>query len=377
MLINLSVLFDQPTGITTYANHLFPHLKPLKPTLLTAQPIPGYRCYSIPRNMSPAQGSRGHLRRLGWTQFQLPRIYQKLQASLLFSPVPEAPLYRKCRSVVMVHDLIPLRFPSLFSRSPLLYYFRYYIPQVLGQARHIICNSQATARDITDFWGISAAKITPIPLAYDSAHFRPLTPLAPIEGESLGGVPREEVLGEESKALGPYFLYIGRPDPYKNLQRLMAAFAALPGVDCELWIAGSADPRYTPTLQRQARELEVSDRVKFLQYVPYAQLPVLLGSAIALVFPSLWEGFGIPVLEAMACGTPVITSNCSSLPEVAGEAAILVDPYNVRELAAAMQLLLVDGEARSRLVQLSLERASLFSWEKTGRQTVEILQQYL
>lgn len=354
MLINLSVLFDRPTGITTYANNLVPYLKPLEPTLLIARSRPDFRCYSIPDNLSPAHGSKGHLRRLWWTQVELPRIYRKLNASLLFSPVPEAPLYSKCRFVVMVHDLIPLRFPELFARSPLIPYFRYYIPQVLAEAKHIICNSQATASDITQFWKISAKKITPIPLAFDSEHFRPLSPKP------------------ESKSL-PYFLYLGRHDPYKNVGRLIEAFAALGDRNCELRIAGSADPRYTPALQQQVRELGVGDRVKFLEYVSYSQLPLLLNNAIALVFPSLWEGFGIPVLEAMACGTPVVTSNCSSLPEVAGDAAILVDPYNIGEIAAAMQLLLKDGEARSQLVRLSLQRASLFSWEKTGRQTLEVL----
>jgi glycosyltransferase involved in cell wall biosynthesis len=370
VLINLSILFEQPTGITTYASNLLPHLKPLEPTLLIAHSRPSYRCYSIPDNLSPAHGSRGHLRRLWWTQVELPRIYRKLQSALLFSPVPEAPLYRKCRFVVMVHDLIPLRFPELFARSPLISYFRYYIPQVLAQAQHIVCNSQATARDIIEFWGISATKITSIPLAYDSTHFRPVI------GSNFLSLGISKSIEERLIVKRPYFLYIGRQDPYKNVRRVIEAFAKLGDRHCELWIAGSVDPRYTPALQQQAQELEIGDHVQFLEYVPYVQLPLILSNAIALVFPSLWEGFGIPVLEAMACGTPVITSNCSSLPEVAGDAAILVDPYNVGEIAAAMQLLFEDGEARSQLVQLSLKRASLFSWEKTGRQTREVLQKY-
>ncbi|MBE9114743.1 glycosyltransferase family 4 protein [Lusitaniella coriacea LEGE 07157] len=356
MLINLSVLFDKPTGITTYATNLFPRLQSLNPTLLIAEPVPGYCCYEIPGNLSPASGSRGHLRRLGWTQFKLPQIYRQLKASLLFSPVPEAPLFQGCRSVVMVHDLIPLRFLELFNKSPLRYYFRYYIPQVLGQVEHIICNSEATAADIVDFWGISAKKITPIPLAYDSDHFRPLT------------LP----LNEQP----PYFLYIGRQDPYKNVRRLIAAFAKVRG-ECELWIAGTQDTRYTPSLEQQAKELGLGSRVKFLEYVPYEELPILLNRAIALVFPSLWEGFGIPVLEAMACGTPVVTSNCSSLPEVAGDAALLVNPYQVEEIAQAMQMLLENEGARSRLKQLSLQQAQQFSWDKTGEQTAKVLQQYL
>ncbi len=359
LLVNLSFIFSKPTGHTIYATNLFPHLQQLNPTLLTARTFDNFKCYPVPANLTPEQGTKGHFRRLLWTQFKLPQIYQKLKASLLFSLVPEAPIYDNCRFVAMVHDLIPLRFPK--RTSPLTPYFRYYIPQVLTQAEHIICNSTATARDITDFFGIPAAKITPILLAYDPNHFRRLD------------IPSEQ---REDKC--PYFLYIGRYDPYKNLHRLIDAFAAMPdGGDYQLWLAGSPDRRYTPKLQAQAAQLGITERIKFLDYIPYDQLPIIINRATALVFPTLWEGFGLPVLEAMACGTPVITSNLSSLPEVAGDAALLVNPYNTEEITAAMQAIAADAELRSHLSNLSLKRASQFSWAKTGRATVEVLQRFL
>lgn len=356
MLINLSFLTTKPTGITTYATHLFPHLKPLNPTLLTSQTIANYTCYPIPPNLNPDFGTKGHLRRLLWTQLVLPRIYHQGEAklsrrNLLFSPIPEAPLIANCRYIVTVHDLTALRFSK---RSLLSAYQRHYIPQVLAQAQHILCNSTATAQDITHFFNISASKITPILLAHDAKHFRFLN------------LPRHN-----------YFLYIGRHDPYKNLHRIITAFAALPSRDYELWLAGPSDPRYTPNLKADLEHLGIANRVKFLDYVPYSQLPTVINSAIALVFPSLWEGFGFPVLEAMACGTPVITSNLSSLPEVAGDAAILVNPYNVEEITNAMQLLATDSGLRSRLSQLGITRANSFSWAKTGLATVEVLSRYL
>jgi glycosyltransferase involved in cell wall biosynthesis len=353
LLINLSFLFAKPTGITTYAANLFPHLQFLKPTLLVGRDITNYTCYPVPRNLTPEQGTQGHFRRLLWTQWQLPGIYEKLRSRLLFSPIPEAPLYSNCRYVVMVHDLIPLRFPRRL--SPLTPYFRYYIPQVLAQAEHIICNSAATARDLTDFFQIPEKKITSILLAYDTNHFR--------------------FLDLSSRN---YFLYIGRHDPYKNLQSLIDAFAALPSCrDYELWLAGSPDQRYTPSLKAKVEQLGISNQVKFLDYVPYDQLPTIINQAIALVFPSLWEGFGLPVLEAMACGIPVITSNLSSLPEVAGNAALLVNPYNTGEITEAMQAVATDSALRSRLRTLGLNRASQFSWAKTGLATAEVLKQYL
>ena len=174
-----------------------------------------------------------------------------------------------------------------------------------------------------------------------------------------------------------YFLYLGRHDHYKNLHQLIEAFANLPNFsEYELWFAGPTDNTYTPILKTQIKELGLINLVKFLDYVPGAELPKIINQAIALVFPSLWEGFGFPVLEAMGCGTPVITSNISSLPEVAGDAAILVNPKNVGEITDAMNIIANDPVERSRLMTLSLARAKEFSWEKTGLATRQIIQQF-
>lgn len=353
LLINLSILSKKPTGLTTYAANLFPYLRSLDPTLIINSDLPDYPCYEIPGDMTSDQGSKGHLKRLRWTQFQLPQIYRKLNGNLLFSPVPEAPLWAGCRSVVMVHDLIPLRFPKRF--SPLTNYARFYVPQVLKQAEQIICNSIATAQDIIHFYQIPESKIIPIPLAYDAANFRFLD------------LPTRN-----------YFLYLGRLDPYKNVQRVIAAFATLPNrKDYELWIAGPQDDRFSPALMAQIEALELTHQVKFLDYVSYTDLPKVINQAIALVFPSLCEGFGFPALEAMACGTPVITSNLSSLPEVVGDAALLVDPYQVDAIADAMQTIATDSELWAQLRTASLTRASQFSWAKTGQATAAVLQKFL
>jgi glycosyltransferase involved in cell wall biosynthesis len=368
--VNLSLVGVKPTGLATYARNLIPHLNLPNLTLLAADnfsregKLAACNHREIPANLTAEQGKMGHWRRLLWTQQQLPQICAVLRSPLLFSPVPEAPLVWSGRSkncaVVVVHDLIPLRFPRL--TSLLTQYSRYYVPQVLAQVEHIICNSAATAQDLVDYFQIPASKITPILLAHDAAHFKVLD----------NSATRPELDGQDR----PYFFYIGRPDPYKNLHRVISAFATLPN-DYDLWIAGSRDRRYTPLLEAQATELGLGDRVKFLDYVAYRDLPQIMGRAIALVFPSLWEGFGFPVLEAMACGTPVITSNLSSLPEVAGDAALLVNPYREAEIAAAMQTLIQDDGARSQLQIAGLARANQFSWQKTGQATAELLSRYL
>jgi glycosyltransferase involved in cell wall biosynthesis len=348
LLVNLAFIPTKPTGHAIYAKSLLPALQALDPILLTHNAFPNFTCHPIPANLNPDFGTRGHLNRLLWTQFRLPQLYRQLQGSLLFSPIPEAPLWAGCRTVVTLHDLIPLRFPR---RSLLTPYFRHYIPQVLRQAQQVLCDSIATANDAINYYHIPAAKLTIVPLAYDVEHFKFLD------------LPTQN-----------YFLYVGRHDAYKNLERSLLAFSQL-SRDYEFWIAGPPDPRYTNRLQIQAAELGITDRVKFLSYVPYADLPRLINQAIGLVFVSLWEGFGLPVLEGMACGTPVITSNLSSMPEVAGAATLLVNPYDVREIAAAMQAIVNEPQLRAQLRQAGRDRATQFRWETTSRRAADILRQ--
>lgn len=373
IIANLSFVGQKPTGLATYAINLASELNLSGLTLLAPPALHHHTqsrqpCYEIPGGMSAEEGKAGHFRRLKWSQFQLPGIYRQLQSDLLFSLVPEAPIEAKCRSIVMVHDLIPLRFPRW--ASPLFHYARLYVPQVLKQAEHILCNSQATAQDICNFYGIPASKITPVLLSHDSRHFRILD--WPIEGMAM------DYSSKSATSHRPYFFYIGRHDPYKNLLRLIRAFAALPSPqNYDLLIAGSPDLRYTPLLKQQAIELGVSEQIKFLDYVAYDQLPGLLHESIALVYPSLWEGFGFPVLEAMACGAPVITSNLSSLPEVAGDAAILINPYDEQALTDAMAQVATDDQVRKDLRAAGLKRSSQFSWAKTGQQTAAVLQRFL
>jgi glycosyltransferase involved in cell wall biosynthesis len=365
LLVNLAVLTEQPTGISIYAQNVVPHLGTLNAQILSNNSHqltlnPGGKIYPIPAGMSPHFGLKGHAKRLGWTQFTLPKLYRQLNANLIFSPLPEAPLYTDCRTVIMVHDLIPLRYPD--RRSPLQYYQKFVLPRVLQQAEHLVCNSQATANDVIDFFGISANKITPIPLAYDAQHFRVIEHLQP---------PAK-----------PYFLYLGRHNPYKNLPRMIRAFANLKNYlpnhqDYEFWLVGSFDKRYTPELIKLIAELGLEKQVLFKDYIPHHDLPRVINQALCLLFATLWEGFGLPVLEAIACGTPVITANQSSLPEVVGDAALLVNPNNIAEITDAMQAIATQDELRQSLIEQGLAQAQKFSWAKTGAQTAALLERFL
>jgi glycosyltransferase involved in cell wall biosynthesis len=356
LLVNLSFLLTKPTGTTNYALNLLPNLQKIEPTLLTSQSLPDYNCYQTRLDQTSEQGFPGHLRRLMWTQFQLSKIYHHLRSHLLFSPIPEAPIFTNCRYIVTVHDFIPLRFPKL--SSPLYHYCKSYLPQVLHQATHIICNSTTTAIETIDRFHIPETKVTPISLACDTNQFF---------------ATEEAAIAEP-----PYFLHLGRHAPYKNIARIIAAFARLSSRDeYELWLGGAEDRRYTPQLRAQVAELGLEGRVKFLEYIPQTALPTVIRQATALVFPSLWEGFGLPVLEAMACGTPVITSNLSALVEVAGDAAILVDPYQVQKIASAMHELSNNRALYHQLRQAGIQRARQFDWTKTARSTIRTIERYL
>ncbi len=361
LLINLSMLLAKPTGIANYVMNILPYFCDREYISLVAQKYYQKNIYKNPvfisDKYSPDYGSKGHFLRLLWTEFKIPSIYQQFKGNLLFSPVPEMPLFSKVKSVVMVHDLIPLRFPK--KDSPLTPYFRYYIPQVCQQAEHIICNSQATADDIINFFGVKASKISPIYLGYNPDKFKVL------DNISKNNNP-------------PYFLYLGRHDPHKNVNMMISAFAQFKYKnDYQLWLAGPSDSRYTPLLKQQVKELKIESQVRFLDYVKSEDLPVIISQAQALVFPTLWEGFGFPVLEAIASGTPVITSNISSLPEVVGEAGLLVNPLEVSEIAAAMNLMAEDKELTQELRELGLKRAKKFTWAKTAQETMAVLDYFI
>ena len=205
--------------------------------------------------MTAAQGTSGHLRRLAWTQLKLPSLCRLKQSGvgspLLFSPIPEAPLFSSTRFVVTFHDLIPLRFPQFFGSIKLFY--KHYVPQVLRQSERVICNSEATARDIVNFYGISAHKLVPIPLAYDARHFRPVSELPSI--------------WQNQPAPMPYFLMLGRQAPYKNIGRVIEALAQTKA-DCTLLIAGPTDERYTPRTDRSSRSTRGAIAPKIPQLRP-------------------------------------------------------------------------------------------------------------
>jgi glycosyltransferase involved in cell wall biosynthesis len=335
LLLNYRPVLRQPTGIGVYANAVLPALQQ-QPHVL----IPG----------GEEGTGRQRLKRLAWTQLELPRLARRHQASLIFTPAPEGYLGpQTIPQVVMVHDLRPISHPE---RSLQTVYFRSWVPPLLRAARHVLTNSRFTAAEIQRCTGLPAERITVIPLGYDAEAFCPGPPASRSEER-------------------PYLLHVGQAYPHKNLRRLIQAFAQVVPAYPELMLVLAGKPHATesPQLQALVAELGLQSRVEFRAYVPASALPDLYRGAMALVYPSLWEGFGLPVLEAMACGTPVITSVGSGTEEVAGDAALLVDPADTHALIQAMRRLLDQPSLQEQCRRQGLERVAQFNWASTAAAT--------
>jgi glycosyltransferase involved in cell wall biosynthesis len=346
VLLNYRPVLRQPTGIGVYANAVLPALQELPHVL-----IPG----------GEEGTAKQRLRRLVWMQLELLRLAERHKASLIFTPAPEGYLGRqRIPQVVMVHDLRPITHPE---RSLQSVYFRGWVPPLLRQCRHILTNSHFTAREIQRCTGVPGNRLTVIPLGYDATTFRP--------DQSAGA----SFVESTSQCSRPYLLHVGQAYPHKNIASLIQAFAqvSLRHSELRLVLAGKSHPWETPRLHELVRMLGLMGRVEFRSYVPVDELPNLYRGALALVFPSLWEGFGLPVLEAMACGTPVITSIGSGTEEVAGNAAVLVDPMKTQHLADAVLTLIAQPSLRENLRRKGLIRANYFSWASTASATADAL----
>ncbi len=332
---------DRWRSYTLYTNGLPAALPPLGPNF-TLRSIP------LPRL---------------WTHARLGPALLRDRPDLLFVPAHVIPLVHP-PSVVTIHDLGYLSFPEAHTarrRLELHLTTRW----SLRAARRVIAISQATKDDLVRHYGADPARVSVVHHGL-SPDFRPV--------EDPGAIAAARA---RHGLAGPYLLYVGTVQPRKNLERLIEAFALALGEaselpDLTLAIAGRRG-WLTEAIERRARELGIEGRVRFLGYLPDEELPALLSGATAFVFPSLYEGFGMPVLEAMACGAPVLTANSSSLPEVAGDAALLVDPRDTHAIAAGLRRLVQDEALRAELRARGLAHAAGFTWERCARETLAVL----
>lgn len=300
-------------------------------------------------------------------QFSVPLALRRAKVELFHAPHYVVSPFTTCPTVVTIHDCIHLRFPQYLPNRRAHVYARVMMLMAARRARRILTVSQASKQDILRYLNVPASKIEVI---YNALDERLATP-----------PPEEDItrVRERFQLRAPFILYTGNIKPHKNVDRLIEAFAILRkkrSAELKLLIIGDEISKY-PNLRRQIHKYQLHQHVRFLGFVPDATVRVLYRLAAAFVFPSLYEGFGLPPLEAMASGTPVITSNVSSLPEVVGDAALLIDPMDPSAIADAMQRVLDEPELRAELIRRGSERVKTFSWPRSIARTHEVYAEVL
>jgi glycosyltransferase involved in cell wall biosynthesis len=356
--VNAAIIGERPTGLGTYALNVINALDAAGERLVVYTSgtegiaAPGARVRPLPRALRPERGALGHVLRLVWTQTALRVELRRARPDLLLNLMAEGVLGAGIPQVTVIHDVLPLRYPTEYPRQR--YYFRYYVPAVLRQSQAVVASSESTRQDLVRFYGLPLDRVVVVPCGYDPARFWPARP-------------------EDRATVEPYALYVGNIMPHKNLLRLLEAFARLPRERSRLVIRGWGRSQHVRAVRERVAALGLDSRLDWRPYATVEELPALYRRARMLVLPSLAEGFGLPALEALACGTPVVTSNTSSLPEVVGDAALLVDPHDVDALAAAMRRLFEDDDLAEELRARGLGRAAPFSWARTGRTVQAVL----
>lgn len=341
--------------------------------LLGSQPIS--EKINLPRTfqhiVTPVPGlarRNASIENLIWEQFTSPSAARKAGIDLLHVPYFAPPYFPRTPGVITIHDIIPLRLPQ-YRTDPKMRAYLQLITRAAHKATKIITVSQHAKKDILDALNVPAERIRVI---YEAAgaEYRPISDLTVLSK-----------VRARYRLHGRYILYLGGLDQRKNVPQLVRAFAQLyhqlEDPDLQLLIAGNPDKlngSLFPDPRPVAADLGITDRIIY-RFIEEEDKPAIYSGASVFVFPSLYEGFGLTPLEAMSCGTPVICSNRTSLPEVVGDAAMSFDPDDVREMVQDMQSVLTNNELHADLRARSLKRAAQFNWRKTAIETIDVYQE--
>lgn len=308
-----------------------------------------------------ANFSVGKLKRIVWEQFFLPGIIKQYDISILFSPGYVVPIFASCNQIVTIPDLLYKRFPDTIPRLKLLYW-KIFIPLSVKYAKRIIAISEFTKNELLAYFPESEKKITTTPLGVDRQTF----------GRAHRN--REYVL---SKYQLPdrFIICVATLSPHKNLDIVLKAIATLKAQRCivNLVLVGNKERAYEK-IQTSIEKLRIADQVRILGYVPNLELSQIYTMANLFVLPSIYEGFGLPVLEAMSNGCPVLCSNAGSLPEVAGDAAEYFYPHDVQQLSDKIKNLFFDGGKRDVMRKKGFENIKRFDWKNTANETLKVIE---
>jgi glycosyltransferase involved in cell wall biosynthesis len=290
-------------------------------------------------------------------QALLPVLAARAGVELVHSLASTAPLWGRFRRVVTVHDLIYARFPDTHAglRDKGM---RVLVPGAVRRSHRVMADSRSTRDDLVELLGVDPARIDVVPLGLGSVQREP-------------PAPEQEVRARFELGERRVVLSLSAKRPHKNLLALIGALARIPAAERPVLVIPGYTTAYEAELRGRAHALGIAEDVRFPAWASSAELEGLWSIARAFVFPSLYEGFGLPVLEAMARGVPVACSNASSLPEVAGDAALMFDPHDEAAIADALMRLLNDEPLRERLRTLGVAQARRFTWEQTARLTLD------
>jgi len=312
---------------------------------------------------TPFDSISENLAKLWFEQVSFPRACRRQGVELAHVPYFASPLFPTTPTVVTVHDLIPMLLPA-YRGSILVCLYTRLVAAAARKADMVLTDSEASKQDIMHLLGIPPERVRVIYLAADDIY-------QPVLDEHRLTVTRRKYGLPEN-----YLLYLGGFDQRKNVPTLLKAFAQLAKDSRAFLVVAGRLPEkgsdFFPDPRPIVQELGIGERVVFSGWVPEEDKPALYSGARALVFPSLYEGFGLPPLEALACGTPVITSNRGSLPEIVGDGSLLLEPDDVEGLVGAMEKLLNDDTLWADLREKGLAHAARFSWKKTARETLAV-----
>lgn len=368
--IDATSLPPQPVGAGNYIIQLIRALSALEPEdeyVIFAQkrgralidlPTSKRFHWQVVEDMTPAI-------RLMWEQTVLPRLSSKAKIDVLHSLHYTRPLWLDCASVVTFHDMTFFLYPHLHTRSKRIF-FPLATRLSARKAKAIIADSENTRQDIIRVLGVPEDKVFKVLLGVDPS-FRP------IKDSAL-----KKRIGEHYHLPDKFILYLGMVEPRKNLPLLVRAYKELVerGSEHHLVVAGRFGWMYEDIL-RLVEQFGLKNRVHFTGYISQNDLPVIYNLARVFVYPTLYEGFGLPPLEAMACGVPVITTNVASLPEIVDDAGVLIEPDDQEALVNALERVLNDREISAELATKGPVRAAEFTWERTARQTLKVYQQVI
>lgn len=284
-------------------------------------------------------------------------MFKRSNPDVFFSPTHYLPIVAPRRSAISVLDISYLRFPELF-KSVDLNQLTKWTKYSIKKAKSVFTISQASKGDIIKEYRVPEAEIT---VTYPGVKTVP------------GNILNMSELGEKYGLKGDYILFVGTLQPRKNITRLIEAFSKLNKPSLSLIIIGKKGWKFEEILAAP-KKFGIENKVKFLDSVTDEDLPAFYKNALCFVLPSLYEGFGLPVLEAMTYGCPVITSNISSLPEVGGDAVLYVDPLNTKDIASKIKMVIEDEKLRKDLIEKGKKQVTKFSWEKTARETLNVLE---